>query len=113
MRKPLDLPIGVPRHPKDEVVKGTVLMMGNRKMEGLERLPVVTIPYWGRISLAHLSYMDLVEGIRRYNGDEYYDIDVVGNIWETVILNLFWFEDEVTKERKIEDVRPVLVSTHF
>lgn len=64
----------------------------------------VATPYVGLRSLAQVRYLDVAEKIQESNSAECFNQDIVGDIWEIIVCNVFWFEEEPTKIDKLAEV---------
>ncbi len=86
----------VPRTP-NEKNKGIMVM----QRSGGSRM---TLPYLGLCSMAQVHYLDLVEEIGSLSNYECFTQERMAEVWEKIVYNVFWFEEESNKKDKTADV---------
>ena len=64
------------------------------KSENVTRLAVkkglhITVPYVGLLSLAQVSYLDLIKKAQQLNSKQYFSHDLMTEVWEIVVYDIF------------------------
>ena len=72
----------------------------------------ITVPYVGLLSLAQVSYLDLIKKAQQLNSKQYFSHDLMTEVWEIVVYDIFWYE-EVTKKAKMDEVRSPLRGNYW
>ena len=64
----------------------------------------ITVPYVGLLSLTQVKYLDLIKQAQQLNSKQYFSHDTMTEVWEIVVYNIFWYEEDAAKKAKAREV---------
>lgn len=93
-------PYGVLPRSSDEVSRKISTLLGEDNIR-------IEVPYLGLRDLRQLRYMDIVSKVRiSWLGRDAGNAPqaTMADVWKTVVMNIFWFEDSKLKAEKLAEV---------